>query len=40
MAVVALILHNVSLAWTKASYERKIENARAEAVAACERDKT
>lgn len=39
MAVVALILHNVSLAWTKASYERKIENARAEAIAACERDK-
>lgn len=39
MAVVALLLHNVSLAWTKASYERKIENARAEEVAACERDK-
>ena len=40
MAVIALVLHNVSLEWTKASYERKIEAARTEAIAACERDKT
>lgn len=39
MAVIALILHNVSLEWTKASYERKIEAVKQEQIAACERDK-
>ena len=39
MAVVALFLHNISLEWTKASYERKIEAAKQEQIAACERDK-